>query len=79
MVTKTISKLIYVGPSLSQGRLFHGQIFMNGLPANVQAIILAHPWFRSLLVPVSSYVESCKQVGKKGTPLHLYATKAKEV
>ena len=52
---------------------------MNGLPANVQAIILAHPWFRSLLVPVSSYVESCKQVGKKGTPLHLYATKAKEV
>lgn len=75
----TINKVIYVGPSLSRGRLFHGQIFLNGLPQAVQELCLVHPWFRYLLVPTSEYVASVKQIGKKGTPLHLYFNEAKEV
>lgn len=72
-------RLIYIGPSLSKGRLFHGTVFINGLPADAKRIQLDHPWFKQLFVPLGDYAPACKEVAKKGTPLNIFFRKAKEV
>lgn len=72
-------KLVYVGPSLSEGRLSHCTVFTNGLPSHIQKIADANPWFSYLFVPVETYTETMKTVRKKGTALYMYAKRAREV
>ena len=72
-------KVIYVGPSLSRGRLSHGRILIGGLPPELKLLQLEHPWLRYLFVPVEQYASACKEIGKKGSAMALYYRKAKEV
>lgn len=72
-------RVIYVGPSISKGRLLHGQVFIGGLIPAADEIIKEHPWFKNLLVAVEDYTEKVRETRTAGTPLHLYYERAKEV
>lgn len=81
----TISKkkapglLIYVGPTLSHGRLQHAQGFIDGFPVGVQELVDQHSWFRRLFVCPADFVEAKKQTQTKGSLLNIYYHRAKEV
>ncbi len=72
-------KLVYVGPSLSEGRLSHCTVFTNGLPPHIEKIAKENSWFSYLFVPVEDYTETMKAVRTKGTALYMYAKRAREV
>ena len=46
-------KLIYIGPSLSKGRLPFATIYIGGFPPHIQEIIALKPWSRKLFVPIN--------------------------
>ena len=76
--TKTIKQLVYVGPTLSEGRLSFSTVYMNGLPLHVQDIVDAHPWFKQLFVPVSELDMAIKATKDKGSYLNILYNKAKK-
>lgn len=76
--TKTIEQLVYVGPTLSEGRLSFSTVYMNGLPLHVQDIVEAHPWFKQLFVPVSELDMAIKATKDKGSYLNILYNKAKK-
>ena len=76
--TKTINQLIYIGPTLSEGRLSFSTVFFDGIPAYLQEIINAHPWFRQLFVPVSELEMARKATQEKGSYLNILYNKAKK-
>ena len=75
---KTIEQLVYVGPTLSEGRLSFSTVYMNGLPLHVQELVDAHPFFRQLFVPVSELNEAVKATKEKGSYLNILYNKAKK-
>ena len=78
--TEKSKKVIYIGPSLSAGRLSFATIFDDGLPDHINAIVEKHPWFRQLFVPIAKLNEAMKSAEKKGNVLHtLYQRAKKEV
>ncbi|WP_270441218.1 hypothetical protein [Acidaminococcus provencensis] len=76
---KTSGLLIYVGPTLSHGRLQHAQGFINGFPVGVQELVDQHSWFRRLFVCPAAFTEAKKQTQIKGSLLYIYYNRAKEV
>lgn len=73
-------KLVYIGPTLSKGRLPYATIYYNGLPEHIQEIIKANPWFRQLFVPIEKMEKAIASTHKKGDVLHtLYQRAIKEV
>ncbi len=76
--TKTINQLIYVGPTLSEGRLSFSTVYVNGLPAHVQELVDMHPWLKSLFVPVSELDKAIKATKEKGSYLNILYNKAKK-
>ena len=76
--TKTIEQLVYVGPTLSEGRLSFATVYTNGLPVHVQEIVDAHPFFKQLFVPVSELNEAIKATKDKGSYLNILYNKAKK-
>lgn len=72
-------KRIYIGPALSGRRLVPYTVYIGGLPAEANAIAAAHPWFEKLFVPVEDMKGKRAEIARKGTPLHLYYERAKEV
>ena len=76
---KSPGLLIYIGPTLSHGRLQHAQSFIDGFPAGVQELVDQNPWFRRLFVPAASFTEAKKQTPVKGSLLNIYYNRAKEV
>lgn len=76
--TKNINQLIYVGPTLSEGRLSFSTVFYDGIPAYLQEIIKDHPWFRQLFVPVSELELAHKATQEKGSYLNILFNKAKK-
>lgn len=76
---KTPGLLIYVGPTLSHGRLQHAQGFIDGFPAGVQELVDQHSWFRRLFVCPADFMAAKKQTQTKGSLLNIYYQRAKEV
>lgn len=76
--TKTIKQLVYVGPTLSEGRLSFSTVFMNGLPFHVQELVDAHPWLEQLFVPTSELDMAIKATKDKGSYLNILYNKAKK-
>lgn len=72
-------KRIYIGPALSGHRLVQYTVYIGGLPAEAKAIMEKKPWFAKLFVPISQMKGKEAEISRKGTPLHLYYEKAKEV
>lgn len=75
--TKTINQLIYIGPTLSEGRLSHSTVLI-GIPDYIQAIIDKHPWFKNLLVPVDEMNKAIASTKDKGSLLNILYNKAKK-
>ena len=76
--TKNIDQLIYVGPTLSEGRLSFSTVFIDGFPAYLQEILEKHPWFKQLFVPVSELDMAIKATKEKGSYLNILYEKAKK-
>lgn len=76
--TKNTKQVIYIGPTLSQGRLSFSTVFLDEIPAYVQAIIDKHPWFKHLLVPVDEMTKAIASTQEKGSYLNILYTKAKK-
>lgn len=72
-------KLIYVGPSLSHGRLPFATVFADGFPAYAQVVIDENPWFENLFVPVNEMSAAIASTKQKGSFLNILYNKAKEV
>ena len=73
-------KLIYIGPSLSKGRLPFATIYIGGFPAHIQDIIKLKPWFRKLFVPIEKMEVAIAATKKNGDAMHTFYQKAiKEV
>lgn len=75
--TKTINQLIYIGPTLSEGRLSHSTVLI-GIPDYIKAIIDKHPWFENLLVPVDEMNKAIASTKDKGSLLNILYNKAKK-
>lgn len=76
--TKNIDQLIYVGPTLSEGRLSFSTVFIGGFPAYLQGILDEHPWFKQLFVPVSELDMAIKATKEKGSYLNILYDKTKK-
>ncbi len=72
-------KLIYIGPTLSEGRLSFSTVFMDGFPVYVQGIIDKNPWFKALFVPIPEMETAVASTKQKGSFLNIMYNKAKEV
>lgn len=73
-------KLIYIGPSLSKGRLPFSTIYNGGFPPHIQDIIALKPWFRKLFVPINKMEVAIAATKKHGDAMHTFYNKAlKEV
>ena len=73
-------KLIYIGPSLSKGRLPFAKIYIGGFPDHIQDIIKLKPWFRKLFVPIEKMDVAIAATKKNGDAMHTFYQKAlKEV
>lgn len=78
--TKKAEQLMYIGPTLSAGRLYFSTIFMGGLPTHIKALIEKHPWFSGLFVPIEGLDAAIKATKIKGNYLNtLYVKAQKEV
>ena len=73
----TNNQLIYVGPTLSEGRLSFSTVLI-GIPAHIQAILDKHPWFKQLLVPVDEMNKAIASTKEKGSLLNILYNKAKK-
>lgn len=76
--TKTIEQRIYVGPTLSEGRLTFSTVFLGGFPPNVQYIVDEHPWFAQLFVPIADTNKAIASTKEKGSLLNILFNKAKK-
>ncbi len=79
--TKSIKpkqQIIYIGPTLSQGRLSFATVFLDEIPAYVQAIVEKHPWFKNLLVPVDEMTKAIASTQDKGSYLNILYNKVKK-
>lgn len=76
---KKNEQLMYVGPSLSKGRLSHATVFLDGLPANVQELVDQHSWLKHLIVPTSQIEIAKESIKQKGSFLNVLAERTKEV
>lgn len=73
-------KLIYIGPSLSRGRLPFARIYIGGFPEHIKDIIKLKPWFRKLFVPIEKMEVAIAATKKNGDAMHTFYQKAmKEV
>ena len=73
-------KLIYIGPSLSRGRLPFATIYQGGFPPHIQDIIAIKPWFRKLFVPINKLEIAIAATKKVGNAMNTFYKKAlKEV
>jgi len=59
--------LIYIGPSLSRGRLAQYTTFRGGLPERVEALKEEYPKLGRLIVPVSQLSEAKARAATVGT------------
>ena len=75
---KTIEQLVYVGPTLSEGRLSFATVYMGGLPIHVQELVDAHPWLKQLFVPASQLDKAIKATKSKGSFLNILFNRAKK-
>lgn len=76
---KKSEQLMYVGPSLSKGRLSHATVFLDGFPANVQELLDKHSWLKHLMVPTAEIDKAKESIKQKGSFLNKLAERTKEV
>ena len=60
-------RLIYVGPSYKNGKLFIG-----GLPTHIDDVFEKCPQIKKLFVAVSELPEAERAIAKAGTPMNKY-------
>lgn len=79
MTSKKTDTKIYVGPSLSEGRLVHATVYIGGYPPHLAELIADNPWMEQLFVPIAKLNDSLAETKQKGSLLNILCNKAKEV
>lgn len=64
------TQTIYVGPTISKFGLIRNQVFLNGLPGHIKALLEEYPAASQLIVPLEELSTALKDVQTKGTHLH---------
>ena len=77
--TNEKQQLVYVGPSLSRGRLSHATVFLDGYPAHVQELMVKHPWLKHFMVPPAEIDKALVSMQQKGSFLNNLCKRIKEV
>lgn len=77
--TVNTSKLVYIGPTLSESRLIHATVFIGGYPLHILELLNSNPWMKQLFVPVSEMNSAIAATKEKGTIYNILYQKAKEV
>lgn len=68
----TTSKVIYIGPNLSDHSVKRYQVFEGGIPDYLEDKLNSYAFFKRLFVPISSLVSAEKELNTPGTPLFKY-------
>lgn len=63
-------QLIYIGPNIPSLGMLRNQVYLGGLPGQVQAAIEIYPEIEVLIVPISQLTEKVHAVNTKGTHEH---------
>lgn len=61
-------QMIYLGPTLSGGRLAQNAVYRGGVPTQYSYLFEIEPELGLLIVPVESLVETRKKIEELGTP-----------
>lgn len=61
-------QLIYLGPTLSGGRLAQNAVFRGGVPTQLGYLFELEPDLGLMIVPVERLVETRKLIQELGTP-----------
>ena len=64
------SQVIYIGPNVSTLGLMRYQVYLNGLPSEVQAAIAKFPEVEKLIVPVEELTVSLQKLNTPGEELY---------
>lgn len=70
------TKVIYVGPNLTRGRLLRYRVFIGGLPTHLEAEFQNCPNLSKLFVDVGNLCAAEKEIVTAGTPLNKYYAEA---
>ena len=74
--TLQATRFIYVGPSLSRGRLKKYTVFIGGLPTHLDNEFNQCSVLKKLFVPVAELTAAEKQIMESGSPLNIYYKEA---
>ena len=72
------TQTIYVGPTISKFGLIRNQVFLDGLPGHIKALIEEQPLVEQLIVPLEELSTALNDVQAKGTHLHHVAQVLRE-
>ena len=74
MVDKRIKederRTMYIGDTYIKHGLFHGRVYINGLPKTFDRFLKEVPLFKNLLVPVDGISEKLEEIKKKDSVLY---------
>ncbi|UHA74464.1 hypothetical protein [Paenibacillus sp. 481] len=69
--------LIYIGPTIEDGRIVQYTPFIGGIPEYLKDVIERKPEVRELFVPISDFPLAQMQMLQQGTPLRAAYLKLK--
>lgn len=73
------TKVIYVGPNLTRGRLLRYRVYIGGLPTHLDEEFQRCPNLKKLFVNVENINKAEMEIMTAGTPLNKYYAEAAEL
>lgn len=70
------TKVVYVGPNLTRGRLLRYRVFIGGLPTHLDEEFQKCPNLKKLFVDVANLNKAEIEIMTAGTPLNKYFAEA---
>lgn len=70
------TRVIYVGPNLTRGRLLRYRVYIGGLPTHLDEEFQTCPNLKKLFVNVENINEAETEIMTAGTPLNKYYAEA---
>ena len=61
---------IYIGPSVAALGLMRNQVYLNGIPGEVQSAIAKYPDVELMIVPVEDFIYKSNEMNTPGTELN---------
>ncbi|MNO15518.1 hypothetical protein D3C76_51840 [compost metagenome] len=67
---KESTRVIYIGPNLSNGRLAQYTVFKDGVPKHLEDVIEKNPVIKDLFVPLARLADAQAKIATVGTIEH---------